>query len=193
MAHKRDRHLFEWNEAKPSSWKSFRDGLSEDRRRHEERANGWGGLVSLVLLTAFVIGFGWVEFYGNGLEAYSFLRRNWPPDPELGKYYRWFGWAMLGLGLWTAIGTIWVAGREGMSFARFFKSVWVALVIGLVGFLMFALAHKYDRWFTIHGAMTQEEIRAAPRWAEPGLPPWEEMVEDIRDIPWPGDSEDDAR
>ncbi|QZD89323.1 hypothetical protein K3148_10920 [Qipengyuania aurantiaca] len=175
MTRKRERHLFEWNEAKPFSWKGFLQGLKEDSRRAEERSEGWGGIVALIALTAFAIGAAYIEFFGPGLESTHYIRRNWPADPELGKYYRWIGWGFLGLGAWTALGTLWIAGREGMSAARFVKSLWVVAVIALGGLYWFATAHQYDRWFAIHGAMTQEELRAAPAWTEPGLPPLDEL------------------
>ncbi|MBX7541805.1 hypothetical protein [Qipengyuania sphaerica] len=171
----RDRFPFEWNEAKPFSWKSFREGWKQSIRRREEQNEGWGGIVALIALSAFVLGAGYIEFFGHGLEPANYIPRNWPPDPELGKYYRWIGWGFLGLGAWTALGTLWTAGRDGMPVARFAKSLWVVAVIALGGLYWIATAHQYDRWYAIHGEMTLEEIRAAPRWTEPGLPTLDEL------------------
>ena len=165
----------DWNEARLLSWKGLRQRLEADRLKAEQQANGWAGAIWLLIVTGFVLGFGWGEFYGNGLEAYSFLDRNWPPDPQLGTYYRWAGWSFLALATLTFLGTLWTAAREGMSFVRCFQSIWVAAIIGLIGIFWFALSHQYDRWFAIHGGMTQEQIREAPRWTEPGLPPLDEL------------------
>ena len=167
--------MMERDHARPPRWQRFRESLEADRQRAEQQANGWAGAIWLLIVTGFVLGFGWIEFYGNGLRPASFLYRNWPLEPELGTHYRWAGWGFLGFGALTFLGTLWAAGREGMSFVRFFQSVWVAGIIALIGMFWLALGFQYDRWFVIHGEMTQDEIRAAPAWTEPGLPPLDEL------------------
>lgn len=161
--------------ASPRKRKSFFQRLREERERREEQSEGWGGILSLAMLTVLIAGIGWNEFYGFGLEPVSFIDRNFPADPETGKYYRWFGWGFLVLGVWTALGTFWRLGREGMTASQFLKRIWVAGAIVAGGLLFHALGYQFDRWFTIHGEMTQKEIKAAPQWTEPGLPPLDEL------------------
>lgn len=155
--------------------KSFAERLREDRERREKQSEGWGGILSLAMFTVFIVGIAWIEFYGFGLEPVSFIDRNWPPDPQTGKYYRWVGWGVLVLGIWTALGTLWRLGREGMSASQFLKSLWVAGAIVAGGLLFHALGYQFDRWYAIHGEMTQDEIKAAPAWTEPGLPSLDEL------------------
>ncbi|MBX7492800.1 hypothetical protein K3163_06230 [Qipengyuania sp. 1NDW9] len=167
--------MFEWNEAKPLRWGDLRRSYADYARRSREQNEGWAGIVSLVMLNAMIVGLAWAIFYGPGLQADGFLYQNAPPDPDMGKYYRWVGWGLIGIGGWTVLSNFFIAGREGMGLGRYVKSLWVAATLVLAGVLAHAAAHQYDRWFAIHGAMTVEEIEAASAWTGPGLPKLEEL------------------
>ena len=141
----------------------------------EDKRNGLAGLFSLALLTVLIGVFGWIDFYGPGLEPHSFIVRNWPPRPELGDHFRLVGWGGFVLGGWVMLWTVIFAGRDGLKIRQLLEYLWVSAVLVGGGLLFHAQAWQYDRWFAIHGEMTQEEIKAAPAWTEPGLPSLDEL------------------